>query len=229
MEAPAFHRRRNCHVPQFSARYQPPSASEALPSPLTGCRCHHLRTHYETETTGSTRTSSGGTVATRLSELEVVIGIKQLAHDQIIQRIEERFSGHAFARLVSAVLEASGFQTEVAGKGPDGGVDILASKGDLRFGFPHICVQVKSSKHPENVVTLRALRGSMRNFHADQGLLVAWGGFTRALIREARQSYFQIRLWSSKELVEEIYRNYDRLPEDIKLELRLERVWIPSP
>jgi restriction system protein len=160
------------------------------------------------------------------SELEIVIGIKQFAHDQVIRHIAERFSGHDLARLVAAILRAEGFQVEVAGPGPDGGVDILASKGLLGFDGPHICVQVKSSKHPEDVVTLRALQGTMRNFKAHQGLLVAWGGFTKASIREARQSHFQLRLWSAEELVDAIYRTYDNLPEEIQLELRLERVWV---
>ena len=160
------------------------------------------------------------------SELEIVIGIKQFAHDQVIRHIAERFSGHDLARLVAAILRAEGFQVEVAGPGPDGGVDILASKGLLGFDGPYICVQVKSSKHAEDVVTLRALQGTMSNFKADQGLLVAWGGFTKALIREARQSHFHLRLWSAKELVDAIYRTYDSLPEEIQVELRLERVWV---
>lgn len=160
------------------------------------------------------------------SEIELGIGLKRLAHDQIIRHIEKRFSGHALAHLVGAVLRAQGFQTEVAGPGPDGGVDILATRGPLGFEGPYICVQVKSSKHPEDVVTLRALQGAMTNFKAHQGLLVAWGGFTKALLREARNSYFQLRLWSSKDLVEAMYLNYDLLPADMKSELRIEQVWV---
>lgn len=172
------------------------------------------------------RPSPGGVLSPTLSEIGIVIGIKQRAHDQIIRHIEKHFRGHALAHLVGAVLKADGFQTEIAGPGPDGGVDILASRGPLRFDGPLICVQVKSSKHPEDVDTLRALRGAISNFNAQHGLLVAWSGFTRAVVREARQCYFQIRLWDAKDLVEEIYRTYDRLPEEIRLILRLERVWI---
>jgi restriction system protein len=85
---------------------------------------------------------------------------------------------------------------------------------------------VKSSKKPEDVTTLRALQGTMQNFHATQGLLVCWGGFTRAGHREARQSYFQIRLWSAEDVVEAIYQNYNRLPDEIQDAIPLEQVWM---
>lgn len=151
---------------------------------------------------------------------------RRLAHDQILRHIEARFPGHAFARLVAAILRADGFMTQVAEPGPDGGADILAAKGTLAFDGPYLCVQVKSSKKPEDVTTLRALKGTMETFHATQGLLVCWGGFTKAVHREARQSFFQIRLWGADEVVEAIYKNYDRIPEEIQAELPLERVWM---
>ena len=154
--------------------------------------------------------------------------IRRDAHEQILRHIEARFSGHAFARLIDAILRADGFVTELAGPGPDGGVDILAAKGTgtlLAFDGPHLCVQVKSSKKPENVTTLRALQGTMENFTAAQGLLVCWGGFTRAVHREAWKNFFRIRLWSASQVVEAIYRSYDRLSEEIQAEVPLERVW----
>lgn len=151
---------------------------------------------------------------------------RRLVHDQILRHIEAQFPGHAFARLIAAILRAEGFMTHVAGPGPDGGVDILAAKGALAFDGPHLCVQVKSSKKPEDVTTLRALKGTMETFHATQGLLVCWGGFTKAVHREARQSFFQIRLWDADDVVEAIYKGYVHLPEEIQAELPLERVWM---
>lgn len=155
-----------------------------------------------------------------------MVGMKQLAHEQILRHIERCFSGHALAHLVGSIFEADNLHVQVSGPGPDGGVDILASNGEYGFGRLRICVQVKSSKHPVEVETLRALQGSMTNYGANQGILVAWGGFTKALVREAHQRHFEIRLWDAHKLVEEIFRTYDRLPENVKSELPLERVWI---
>jgi restriction system protein len=57
-------------------------------------------------------------------------------------------------------------------------------------------------------------------------LLVAWGGFKKTVVAESRQGHFTVRLWESRDLVEAIYRNYERLPAEIQAELPLKRVWM---
>ena len=151
--------------------------------------------------------------------------IARIAHDQILDLIRSRFTGHDLARLVDAVLQAEGYSTLLSPAGPDGGVDILAGRGSLGFEGPRICVQVKATADPADVNVLRALQGTMQSFNAEYGLLVSWGGFTRALEREARQGFFTVRLWRADDLVSAIYRNYDRLSEQIQTEIPLERVW----
>ena len=66
----------------------------------------------------------------------------------------------------------------------------------------------------------------MQSFKADQGLLVCWGGFNKLVRAEAKQGYFAVRLWESRDLVEAIYRNYERLPAEIQAELPLKKVWM---
>jgi restriction system protein len=84
---------------------------------------------------------------------------------------------------------------------------------------------VKSSQSQADVTVLRNLQGILETFGADQGLLVCWGGFNQAVRKEARQSFFKVRLWSSDELLKAILANYDRLPEAIQAELPLKRIW----
>ena len=129
------------------------------------------------------------------------------------------------SRLVEAVLQAEGFYTYLSPPGPDGGADILAGRGSMGLDGPSLCVQVKATKAPADVTVFRALQGTMQTFKASTGLLVCWGGFTRPLELEARQSYFQVRLWDASEFVEALYRVFDRLPEEIQAELPLKRVW----
>ena len=150
----------------------------------------------------------------------------QAAHDQIVAHIQSRFSGHALARLVDAVLAAEGWMTKRSPEGADGGVDILAGRGSLGLDHPRLCVQVKSQTSVVDVTVYRTLQGSMQSFRAEQGLLVAWGGFTKAVLAEARQGHFAVRLWDGGDLVKAIYRNYERLPEEIQAELKLKRVWM---
>ncbi len=151
--------------------------------------------------------------------------VEQLARDQIMSHLETNFKGHEMARLVDAILRAEGYVTEMASPGPDGGVDILAGRGTLGLEGPKLCVQVKSSKTPADVNVFRALQGSMHTFNANQGLLVSWGGFTKATENEARLSFFSVRLWDANDLLEAIFKNYDRLPEELQNELPLKRIW----
>ena len=155
--------------------------------------------------------------------------LSQLAHDQIVARIQSRFKGHEMSRLVDAVLQADGWMTKVSPPGPDGGVDILAGRGSLGLDAPRLCVQVKSQNSPADVTVYRTLQGTMQTFKAEQGLLVCWGGFNKVVLAESRQGYFAVRLWNSRDLVEAIYRNYERLPEEIQAELPLKRVWTLVP
>ena len=154
------------------------------------------------------------------------LDLAQLAHDQIVAQIQSRFAGHALAQLVDAVLQADGWVTRNSAPGADGGVDILAGRGSLGLDAPRLCVQVKSQNSPADVTVYRTLQGTMQTFKAEQGLLVCWGGFNRAVLAESRQSHFMVRLWDSRDLVGAIYRNYERLPAEIQAELPLKRVWM---
>lgn len=161
-----------------------------------------------------------------MPETEDVPDLAQMAHDQIVAHIQTRFAGHALATLVDAVLRADGWVTKVSPPGTDGGVDILGGRGSLGLDGPRLCVQVKSQNSPADVTVYRTLQGTMQTFTAEQGLMVCWGGFNKIVLTEARQGHFSVRLWNSTDLVEAIYRTYERLPAEIQAELPLKRVWM---
>ncbi len=166
------------------------------------------------------------TISATQEQAEAVPDLVQMSRDQIVARIQSRFPGHDMTRLVDAVLRVEGWVTKVSPPGPDGGVDILAGRGTLGLDGPRLCVQVKSQQSPADVTVYRTLQGTMQTFSAEQGLLVCWGGFNRAVQQEARQSHFTVRLWDSSDLVTAILRNYDRLPAEIQAELPLMQVWV---
>jgi restriction system protein len=153
------------------------------------------------------------------------IDFEVATRDQIVEHVARKFKGHDLSRLVEAVLQAQGYVTEFSKPGPDGGVDILAGSGPMGFEEPRICVQVKSSQSPADVNVLRSLQGTMGNFGATQGLLVSWGGFTKAVIDESRLSFFTVRLWDSDQLIKAIFKNYDKLSDSLQAELPLKRIW----
>lgn len=156
----------------------------------------------------------------------VEIDIYEYIEDQISKLIIRKFKGHKMERLIQEILEAKGFTTFRGPEGADYGIDILASSGELGFGSPRICVQVKTQDEPVDRPTLDQLIGAMANVNADYGLLVSWSGFKQTVLRELPKQFFKVRLWDANKIIEEIFDNYEKLSNDTKAEIPLKRVWM---
>ena len=152
--------------------------------------------------------------------------IQQQTDDQIVDFISRRFKGHELTRLVEGVLKAQGYTVQMSPPGADGGVDIVAGLGPMGFEAPRLCVQVKSGEDPVDVTVLRGLQGVMKNYRAEHGLIVSWGGFKRTVYQEARQLFFELRLWNQSDLVRKIQEIYENLPDELQAELPMKRTWI---
>jgi len=155
----------------------------------------------------------------------VTFELGQIAEDAIRARIGTVFKGHKLSTLVGAILETHGYRVVISPPGADGGVDIVAGKGPLGFDGPRLIVQVKSQDSPVDVSVLRELQGVMRQFQAEQGLLVAWGGVTKALSREAQRLFFEIRIWDAGEVVKELQQSYEQISKELQSDLPLKRIW----
>lgn len=151
--------------------------------------------------------------------------LEDRAQDQIAQLIAARFKGHGLTRLVEAILKAQGYTTYRSPEGADGGADILAGAGPLGFGAPRLCVEVKSEDTPIGRPTVDKLLGAVSKFGAQEGLFVSWSGFKPNVQKELAASFFKVRLWTQKELLEQLFAHYDHLDEDLKAELPLKRIW----
>jgi len=75
-----------------------------------------------------------------------VIDLEEAAMDQIAQLIMALFKGHGLTRLVDGIFNAQGYITYRSPEDADAGADILAGAGQLEFGEPRLCVQVKSEQ-----------------------------------------------------------------------------------
>lgn len=151
--------------------------------------------------------------------------LEEQSSDQISKQILAKFKGHGLARLVRAILEAQGYETYLPPEGPDKGIDILAAPGDLGFGEPRICVQVKCTDGPIERTVLDQLNGVMQNVNAQKGLLVSWGGFKQSIDRERANQFFRVRLWGRQEILNHLFETYEKLPESLRAELPLKRIW----
>ncbi len=152
--------------------------------------------------------------------------LEQAARDQLAKLVIARFQGHGMARLVDAILRATGYTTYLSPEGPDKGIDILAAPEPIGFGEPRVCVQVKSGDSPLDRPTLDQLIGVMQNVQASHGLLVSWGGFKSSVDKEEATQFFRVRLWDQGDLINQVLENYDSLDEEIRTELPLRRIWI---
>ncbi len=154
--------------------------------------------------------------------------LEEVARDQIARLIIARFKGHGLAHLVDAIFQAQGYSTYRSPPGADKGVDILAAHGHLGFAEPRICIQVKSGDSPLDRPTLDQLVGTMRNFRAEHGLLVSWGGFKSSIDKETAAQFFSVRLWDRDDLIRQLLEQYERLDDEIRAELPLKRIWTVS-
>lgn len=153
------------------------------------------------------------------------LDLEQIARDQIARQMYAQYASHGLEDLVQAILNAQGFTTHHSGKGPDGGIDILAAPDTLGFGHPRICVQVKSQTSALERPVLDQLVGTMQHVGADQGLLVCWGGFKKTVLQEVPRLFFKVRLWDQNDLIDHFLAIYDKLDEDLRAELPLKRIW----
>ena len=160
-------------------------------------------------------------LATAIDEEAFKADLEEQINDRIIERIRQRFSGPRLEYLVAGILRASGYHAIETRKGPDGGIDVVAGQGDMGFGHPRLCVQVKSGRNAVEIGDYNRLQGNIHSFGAEHGLLVSLGDFTRAVRNENERSFFQIRLWGPYDLVDKLIETYDDLPDDIRSEIPL--------
>jgi len=181
--------------------------------------------HEQSVLTGY-KTSSSGVLEISKDDFDRCASLEEeTGQDQIAKLISAKFKGHGLARLVGAILKAQGYTIYLSPAGPDSGIDILAGAGKLGFDKPSLCVQVKSGDTPVESRTLNELRGAMQSVNASEGLFVSWGGFKPTVYKQALPTFFSVRLWTQKELLENLFSSYDRLDDDLKAELPLKRIW----
>lgn len=159
-----------------------------------------------------------------VEEEEPILDLERLSKDNIISYISEKFIGSDFERLVEQILKAQGYFTKRTLPGKDGGADILAGAGPLGCDRPRILVEAKSGKQVIDSKELRSFKGSMDEFGAEQGLYVSWGGFTKDARKEIQKKFFKIRLWEADDVIDAIFKYYDKFSDEFKAELPLKRI-----
>jgi len=151
---------------------------------------------------------------TEIEDDEIEVSDKGQAQKARLDQYEEEASNgirehilsknpYEFQDLVAALLGAMGYHiSEIAEKGPDGGVDIIAYTDPLGTKLPRIIVQVKH--RPNDAIPadhIQKLAGTLKR-NTDVGIFVTSGSFSKPARKEARESREHIELIDFDRLVD---------------------------
>ena len=132
-----------------------------------------------------------------------------------------------FQRMVGAVFQAAGF-TELynsAGRGADGGIDIILSKDPLGAG-ERIVVQVKHTADAVTQPDLQKLLGTLKpNEH---GLMVSLNGVNSNSDKFWRDNRDRLlRPMEAADVIQMLQENYEKLKDEHKTLIPLKRIYVP--
>ena len=160
----------------------------------------------------------------------------QVQKSLISQYEDEAFNGirdfvigknpYEFQDFVAELLRAMGyFISEVAQRGPDGGIDIIAYTDPLGTRPPRIIVQVKH--RPNDSISsdeVQKLAGTLKR-NSDVGIFVTSGNFSKPAIKEARESREHIELIDFNRLISLWQEYYAKLNDEQKNLLPLHPIY----
>jgi restriction system protein len=162
---------------------------------------------------------------------------KGQAQQSIIDQLEEnaitgirnfilRKNPYEFQDLVAALLNSMGYHiSEVAKRGPDGGIDIIAYNDPLGTTQPRIIVQVKHK--PSSSISsdeIQKLAGTLKRT-SDVGIFVTSGDFSKPAKKEARNSREHIELIGFDRFVSLWAEYYSKLDDEQKNMLPLQPIY----
>jgi restriction system protein len=115
--------------------------------------------------------------------------------------------------------------SDVAQRGPDGGIDIIAYTDPLGTKQPRIIVQVKH--RPEKSVSsdqIQKLSGTLKR-NTDVGIFVTSGQFSKPAIKEARDSREHIELIDYDRFISLWQEYYNKMADEQKNMLPLHPIF----
>ena len=127
--------------------------------------------------------------------------------------------------LTAAILRAMGYKSKVAPKGPDRGVDVIASPDGLGLQTPRIKAEVKHRGGSMGAPAIRGFIGALRE--GDSGLFVSTGGFTREARYEAERSTLPLTLVDLDDLADLIVTHYETFDLEGRALVPLVRLYWP--
>ena len=120
-------------------------------------------------------------------------------------------------------------KTHASPPGADGGDDIVAGSGALGMESPRVVVQVKSGNYTVQHPDLQSLIGTVQDTQSDYALMVSWNGFTSPVRQRLTKLYFRVRFLGRKQILDNLFEVFEKLLEQIRIDLPLRRAWMLVP
>lgn len=147
------------------------------------------------------------------------------AHELIKDKIL-KLNDEDMERLVASILRAMGYKARVTPKGPDRGVDVIASPDGLGLEEPRIKAEVKHRpKDRMGSQQVRSFLGGLRQ--GDRALYVSTGGFSKDAGYEADRANVPITLLNLDELASLVVTHYENFDMDGRVLIPLTRLYWP--
>ncbi len=128
--------------------------------------------------------------------------------------------------MLAALLRAMGFRTRVSPKGPDRGVDVLASPDGLGLQEPRIKCEVKHRKNTQmGSQDVRSFIGALRS--GDRGIYLSTGGFSKEARYESDRANVPVSLMDLDDLARLIETHYEAFDAEGRALLPLTRIYWP--
>ena len=157
--------------------------------------------------------------------------LDQLKEDMVSRAIELikdkilKLSPDEMEELTAAILRAMGYRTRVMPKGPDRGVDVLASPDGLGLQEPRIKAEVKHRANQMGSQDIRSFLGGLRE--GDKALYVSTGGFSKDARYEADRSNIPLTLLGLDDLATLIVQHYESFDVEGRQLIPLVRIYWP--
>lgn len=165
-----------------------------------------------------------------IAEAQEAAQTKEDVRATALENIKDKISGLSDSDLevlTAALLRAMGYKTRLSPRGPDRGVDVMASPDGLGLEQPRIKVEVKHRPRSQmGAQDIRSFLGALRE--GDRGLYVSTGGFTREAKYEADRSSIPVALLDLEDLANLIVQNYETFDIEARTLLPLTKVYWPS-
>lgn len=157
--------------------------------------------------------------------IELGEDVRSRSHELIKDKIQQ-LTPDEMEHFVAAVLRAMGYRTKVSPRGPDRGVDVMASPDGLGVTRPRIKVEVKHRNGSMGAQDIRSFIGTLRD--GDNGVYLSTGGFTKEARYEAERATLPVTLVDIDDLADLTVDNYDRFDLEGRSLLPLMRLYWPA-